>query len=113
MRRALLVGAVLLALLVTVLLVRAAGLRSRQIDAPLAQPIAFDSAGAATRLAAAIRVATVSTERGPAPDSVFAMLPQQLALGFPRVHPALGREVLGGSLLFTWAGRTPPGLRSC
>jgi carboxypeptidase PM20D1 len=104
MRRALLVSAVLLAALATVLIVRAAGMRTRQLEAPPVQPITFDSAAAATRLAAAIRVATVSSERGPAPDSVFAVLHQQLATGFPRVHTALGREVLGGSLLFTWAG---------
>jgi carboxypeptidase PM20D1 len=103
-RPALLGAAVTLAALAAVLIVRAAALRSRQEAAPAAQPIGFDSAAAAARLAEAIRVPTVSTERGPAPDSVFAVLHQRLAAGFPRVHSELRREVLGGSLLFTWRG---------
>ena len=52
----------------------------------------------------AIRVPTVSSEPGPAPDSVFAVLHQRLAAGFPRVQSALRRETFGGSLLFTWRG---------
>jgi carboxypeptidase PM20D1 len=103
-KRLLLGGVALLVALVAVLTTRAATLRSRQLAAPATQPISFDSAAAAERLADAIRVPTVSTERGPAPDSVFAVLHHRLAIGFPRVRSALERDVLGGSLLYTWRG---------
>ena len=73
--------------------------------APAAQAIGFDSAGgsgAPCRRPSGSRRSP--REHGPAPDSVFAVLHQQLAAGYPRVHSALAREVLGGSLLFTWRG---------
>lgn len=104
MKRALVAAAVALAALAAVLVGRAATLRSRQVDPPAAQPFTFDSAGAIERLADAIRVPTVSSEQGPAPDSVFAVLHQRLAAGFPRVQSALRRETVGGSLLYTWLG---------
>ncbi len=104
MRRGFLAFAAALAALILALLVRAGGLRSRQVDAPQGRPIAFDTAAAAQRLADAIRVPTISREEGPAPDSVFAALHRLLATSFPRVHAVLQREVVGGSLLFTWPG---------
>ncbi len=104
MRRLLIAAAIALAAVTVVMAVRAAATPSRQVDAPPAQAIAFDTAAAAERLAAAIRVPTVSREDGPAPDSVFGALHRQLAAAFPRVHATLRRETVGGSLLFAWAG---------
>ncbi|MGH7628748.1 MAG: M20 family peptidase [Gemmatimonadales bacterium] len=93
-----------LAALAIVIGIRTARMPSRQVDAPPAHPIAFDTAAAAERLGAAIRVQTVSREDGPAPDSAFGVLHRQLAAAFPRVHATLRRETVGGSLLFTWTG---------
>jgi carboxypeptidase PM20D1 len=101
------VGALALAALAAVLVARTAGMRSRQVDAPAAEPVAFDTAAAARRLADAIRIPTVSREEGPAPDSLFAALHQQFASAFPRAHAVLRREAVGGSLLFTWRGADP------
>jgi carboxypeptidase PM20D1 len=95
------------AALVALLLVRAAGLRTRQVKPPAAHPIAVDSFAAAERLAEAIRVPTISREDGPAPDSLFARLHATLARAFPRVHRQLRRETVGSSLLFTWPGTDP------
>ena len=98
--------------LAIVLAARATMARSRQIDPPPFTPIVFDTAAAAARLADAIRVPTVSSEQGPAPDSVFAELHRCLAVAFPRAHSALRREAFGGSLLYTWIGSdsAAPGL---
>lgn len=104
MRRLLLAAAIVVAATGVVMSARTAMMRSRQVKPPAARPIAFDTVAAAERLAAAIRVPTVSREDGPAPDSVFAALHEQLAASFPRVHARLRREAVGGSLLFTWAG---------
>ena len=104
MKRILLAAGLVLLVLGVAMVARDAGIRSRQIDPPPAQPIAFDTAAAAERLADAIRVPTVSREEGPAPDTVFAELHRRLAAAFPRVHAAMRREIHGGSLLYTWDG---------
>ena len=60
---------------------------SRQLNLPPAPSLAVDEAGAAQRLAGAIRLQTVSSQTDPAQ------------------HAALKREVVGDfSLLYTWAG---------
>jgi carboxypeptidase PM20D1 len=104
MTKALAAIALALLALLGVMAARAAALESRQLAPPPAAPIRFDTAAAAERLAAAIRIPTISRETGPAPESVFAALHRQLAGAFPRTHATLERETLGGSLLFTWRG---------
>jgi carboxypeptidase PM20D1 len=94
-----------LALLVLAVGLRTARFGSRQVAAPPPDAVAVDSAAAIARLSAALRVRTVSREEGPAPDSVFAELHQLITDGFPRLNAALEREVVGGSLLYTWRGR--------
>lgn len=70
--------------------------------APPADPAAV------ARLAAAIRIPTVSTNDGSAPAPVLDGFHAFLAQSFPRVHATLRREVVAGhSLLFTWPGRDP------
>jgi carboxypeptidase PM20D1 len=82
---------------------------SRQLAvAPLA-PVAVDEAGAANRLAEAVRLPTVSsrTEASLNADQ-FRALHNLLQRRFPRVHAALKREVVDGlNLLYTWEGSDP------
>lgn len=59
------------------------------------------------RLAAAVRIPTVSTDTG-YDGSVFARFHRFLDETFPRVHERLEREVIEGhSLLYTWRGSDP------
>ncbi|HET8622212.1 MAG TPA: M20/M25/M40 family metallo-hydrolase [Gemmatimonadales bacterium] len=107
MKRAALLAGLAVVALAAIVLLRTARLQSRQVTPPPPRPIVFDTAAAASRLAEAIRVRTISREDGPAADSVFARLHATLAAAFPRTHVALSRERMGGSLLFTWPGTDP------
>ena len=80
---------------------------SRQLVVPPVQPVAVDARAAAERLAAAVRIPTVSVESGKvAEPAQFLKLHQHLADSFPKLHAALRREVIGDySLLYTWPGR--------
>jgi carboxypeptidase PM20D1 len=111
MKRRLLVGIGLaLFVLAAVVLVRTLrlpappGMRA----APAAQPDPPLDA-AAQRLAAALRIPTVSHDAGGAPAGpALAALREHLATSFPRTHQALARELVGGdSLLYTWRGARP------
>lgn len=92
-----------------VVLVRAAGLRSLQPEAPPPTTLDVDSAGAVERFAGAIRIPTVSHERVEDTDSAaFRAFHAYLTERYPRVHERLVREVVGGlSLLYTWEGSDP------
>jgi carboxypeptidase PM20D1 len=60
------------------------------------------------RLAAAIRIPTISTEAGPPSGPVLEAFHAHLAASYPRVHAQLRLErVAGHSLLFTWPGADP------
>jgi carboxypeptidase PM20D1 len=89
-------------------LVRVALLPAPAPPGTAAPKIELDEAGAVQRLAAALRIPTISyteTERNePAAHDALAAHLQQ---GFPRVHAALRREAVGRSLLYTWAGKAP------
>src|SRR5438477_7821719 len=81
---------------------------SRQIAVEPAPPMALD-ADVAGRLAAALRVRTVSNQ-DPAvlPRDEFVALHRQLEEAFPLVHRTLRRETVAElSLLYTWTGREP------
>jgi carboxypeptidase PM20D1 len=71
--------------------------------------VAVDVAAAVERLAAAIRLRTVSTHDAARVDPrPFLALHAHLEQAFPRAHAVLRREVVGGlSLLYTWPGRDP------
>ena len=98
--------AALLLILIAVLTINTARLRPEQLGKPLPPP-PVDQA-AVQRLAQAIRIPTISTEAGPAPDAVLDAFAAHLAASYPRVHAALKREVVAGhSLLFTWPGTDP------
>lgn len=97
-----------LILLAAVVLVRAARLAPPPIDDPPATPIAFDPDSAAARLAAAVRVPTVSGDEAPADSAALFELHRRLETMYPRAHAAMAREVVGpGSILYAWAGSDP------
>lgn len=82
---------------------------SRQLDVPPAPPLAVDEAGAASRLAEAIRARTVSShdDAGQNADQ-FEQLHALLQARYPKAHAVMQREVVGGySLLYTWKGSDP------
>ncbi|MEQ9398036.1 MAG: M20 family peptidase [Longimicrobiales bacterium] len=108
MKKLLLAAALCLSVLL-ILVVRALGLESRQLEGVAPVAIAVDSAGAVDRLAGAIRIPTVSFEDTERVDSAaFRALHDYLAASFPRTHAALERETVAGlSLLFTWTGSEP------
>ena len=96
-----------LALLIAVITINTLRLRPEKLaDKPLPPP-AIDAA-AVERLAAAVRIPTVSTEAGPPPAPVLDAFHAHLAAAYPRAHAQLRRELIGGgSLLFTWPGTDP------
>lgn len=95
-----------LILLIAILAINTARLRPEQLGQPLPAP-SIDQA-AVQRLAAAIRIPTVSTETGPAPAQILDAFHAHLAASYPRVHAQLRRELVAGhSLLFTWPGTDP------
>jgi len=102
----------LLALLAALLVAVAANtLRqgSRQIEAAPAAPLALDENAAAQRLAAAVRLRTISFDgRDGASAGEFRKLHALLEKSFPRAHAALKREFVNElSLLYTWPGSDP------
>ena len=94
-------------LLIAILAFNTARLRPEKLaDKPLPAP-ALDQA-AIERLAAAVRIPTISTEAGPPPAAVLDAFHAHLAASYPRVHAELKRELVAGhSLLFTWPGTDP------
>ncbi len=82
---------------------------SRQLLVPAAAGPAVDAVAVAGRLAAAVRLRTVSYETPSAESQAeFARLHAYLERSFPRTHAVLRRETVGGySLLYTWPGRDP------
>lgn len=80
---------------------------SQQVAVPPAPPLALDLNEAASRLAGALRLRTVSSlENATASAAEFDALHAYLAQHYPRAHAALKREVVGQqALLYTWVGR--------
>jgi carboxypeptidase PM20D1 len=91
------------------LLVRTVSLSSQQVAAEPALPIDLDARAISERLGAAIRIPTLSLQQADErDDSAFRSLHSYLARSYPRVHSALGREVVSDhALLYTWAGSDP------
>jgi carboxypeptidase PM20D1 len=95
-------------LLFGIVVARTATFRAARVDAPRV-PVVEVPAGAAERLAGAVRFRTVSNEDPAAFDgAAFAALHAYLEASFPRVHATLRREVVSQhSLLYTWEGSDP------
>src|SRR5690349_9200605 len=97
-----------LVVLLAVVLVRTARFGQAQGKVPAAA--AFSApAGAAQRLAEAIRIPTISHEDSARFDAAaFAAFHRLLQTRFPLAHARLRRETVGGhSLLYTWPGTDP------
>src|SRR5688572_19417707 len=97
-----------LVLLLAVVLVRTARFGTAEGEVP--QAAAYTApAGAAERLAEAIRIPTISHEDSARFDAAaFAAFHELLRTRFPRVHARLRRETVAGySLLYTWPGADP------
>ena len=82
---------------------------SRQLAVEPLAPVKVDEAGAATRLAEAVRLKTVSSRDEPNLNGdQFQAFHALLQARFPKTHAALKREVVGDlSLLYTWEGADP------
>ena len=82
---------------------------SRQFAVAAIARRAVDARPRAQRLAAAIRLRTVSDFLAPDQNAdQFAALHAHLAASFPAAHRALRREIVGSySLLYTWPGSDP------
>ena len=108
-KRILLALAALLLLLVAAVAVNTWRQGSRQLDVPPAAPLAFDEKAVADKLAAAIRLQTISSLEDPNLNAgEFRKLHALLQERFPRVHATLQREVVNDlSLLYTWKGSDP------
>jgi carboxypeptidase PM20D1 len=98
-----------LVLLAGVVVLRAALLPSRQVEAAPAAALVVDAKALAERLALAIRSRTVShQDRAKLDPREFRELHRYLVAIYPAAHAALERETLANlSLLYTWPGRNP------
>jgi carboxypeptidase PM20D1 len=99
----------LVVVLAIVVVSRAALLRpTAEKPVPAADAIAVDESGAVQRLAAAIRIPTVSNASLIIDADAMAKLRDLMQSSFPRVHAVMTREVLdSGAMVFTWKGRDP------
>ncbi|HEX5684786.1 MAG TPA: M20 family peptidase [Ideonella sp.] len=109
LRRLLLTILAVLGLLVAAVAVNTLRQGSRQLDVPPAPPLVVDEAGAATRLAEAIRARTISSYDDAALNTdQFEQLHTMLQARYPKAHAVMQRELVGGlSLLYTWKGSDP------
>jgi carboxypeptidase PM20D1 len=108
MKRVFLLLALGVAALAATVVVRTLRFTTPHVDVPPAAAVE-PLPGAVERLAAGIRIPTIShgdsTLRDPA---AFAALREHLKASFPLSHSALGAEVVGlDALLYTWAGSDP------
>lgn len=79
---------------------------SRQLAVAALPKAAIDNQAAAGRLAAAVRIRTVSTEDAPEQNAAaLAALKAHIEASFPAFHRVAQQEVIGDhSLLYTWPG---------
>jgi carboxypeptidase PM20D1 len=108
MKRVILALLAAIAALAAVVAVRTVRFRPRVFDViPAARVTVLP--GAADRLAAAIRIPTISHGDSLLRDSAaFRQIREELAASFPKAHAAMTREIIGeGALLFTWPGTDP------
>jgi carboxypeptidase PM20D1 len=105
-KRALIALLAVLATLVVVLLAKAFFTSSKQLQVKPVAPETVNSAAAAERLAAAVRLQTISsaTDRD-ANGASFKALHQHIETSFPKLHATAKRELVDGyGLLYTWNG---------
>ena len=108
-RKLLLLLAVALLALLLLVVAKTVLTSSRQLAVDPVKPVPVDSAAAAERLGAAVRLKTVSSaEDADANGAEFLALHEHLRASFPKAHAVLKRELIGKfGLLYTWAGSDP------
>lgn len=99
----------LFSILITTVVIRTAGFRSRQIPIETVQPITIERHTVAERLSQAIQFRTVSLQNSADPRAEeFRRFHAFIDKSFPQVARHLRKEVVGGySLLYTWPGKDP------
>lgn len=109
MRRLLLGLLSLVVLLVVAVAVNTLRKGSQQLAVSALPPLKVDEPAAASRLAEAVRLRTVSMRDDPNLNlDQFKKFHELLQARFPKLHAALKREVVGDlSLLYTWEGSNP------
>lgn len=82
---------------------------SKQLQVAPEKPVAVDSAAAASRLSAAVKLQTISSATdAEASADAFKALHQHIQTSYPKLHAALKRELVGSyGLLYTWPGSDP------
>jgi carboxypeptidase PM20D1 len=97
----------LFGILATVILIRAAGFDSRQIQSEPLQAIGIDRVELVKRLSEAIRFKTLSLqETVHSNPNEFLQLHAFIDKSFPRLRQSLNKETVGRySLLYTWPGK--------
>jgi carboxypeptidase PM20D1 len=104
----LIIVGVILIFLVAIMLIRTTRMMKSHIDVEPVELVAVDQERAALHLAQAIRIKTISQERGKINLKVFNQLHEMLENAYPLVHQQLKREVISdATLLFTWQGKQP------
>lgn len=99
----------LFSILIAILLIRAAGFRSRQVSVGPIQAIAIDRDQLAERLSQAIQFKTISLQGSADPGAEeFRRFHTFIDQSFPHVAQQLRKELVGGySLLYSWPGKDP------
>jgi carboxypeptidase PM20D1 len=105
-KRVLLAVLALIALLAAAVAVNTVRQGSRQLTVPPAPPLAIDEKALADKLAALVRLRTISVPDQPQANAdEFRKLHAELATRFPLVHARVKREVVGDfGLLYIWTG---------
>ncbi len=94
-------------LLFVFLVVRTVALESAQIEVAHVEPANVDVEGAVSRFTRGLRIRTISSSEGIAPEQ-FVAFSAFLAGSYPRVHATLDLERINThTLVFHWAGREP------
>jgi len=106
MKKASFIALAIIVAFTTVIIVRAANFKSRQIAAAPAKPISLNRASIVQRLSEAIQYKTVSPQSPAALAPEFHRLHAFLMKSFPLAHQRLTRETVNEfSLLYTWKGK--------
>ncbi len=112
MRRWILLALVPVFLLLAAVIFNTVSKESRQLQVNPIAPLRIDENAAAARLAAAVRMRTVSNDLAPDQNAEeFRKLHEHLQHSYPHAHSVLKREIIAGySLLYTWQGTDPNAL---
>lgn len=108
-KKTLLSTLVVLLVLVGIVLANTQRTQSKQVSVRAVAHVKVDGPAAATRLAGAVRLRTITYDDKPdASAAEFLKLHAYLQKSFPLTHRTLKREVVANySLLYTWAGSDP------